>query len=222
MSHSAGLHERIRLSGRCSRGCAAPSATTSPRPTRGLVLGALSTPSPATPAWVVPIAVGRSRAPPPDRRRQRASRPGSARPIIGTMSGPDQGDPHARASRSRTGTSRSCRPGGGGRWSADPRQGDRRLALIEAASYGHEVRSQTQDVEASPPPDEDRPPAATGAEPPTSSSASCGPQSGADSGRRARSTRWWRSWAAPSWTSATLVSIRAARPSVLSRSWVGS
>lgn len=85
------------------------------------------------------------------------------------MSGPDRGDPRARASAvERERAARLVRAA-----VADGRltlvEGDRRLAVIEAAWYGHEVRSHTQDLETSPPPDEDRPPAATGAEAPTSS-----------------------------------------------------
>jgi hypothetical protein len=72
MTHSVGLTNASGCSGRCSRGCTAPSSTTSPRPTREPRRGRPVHPIPdAAPARVVPVAVGRSHAPPPDRRRQR-------------------------------------------------------------------------------------------------------------------------------------------------------
>ncbi|MDD7926359.1 DUF1707 domain-containing protein [Actinomycetospora chibensis] len=85
------------------------------------------------------------------------------------MSGSDWGVPHARVSEvERERAARLVRAA-----VADGRltlaEGDRRLASIDAAAYGHEVRSHTQDLEAPPPPDEYRSPAATGAEPRTSS-----------------------------------------------------
>jgi hypothetical protein len=85
------------------------------------------------------------------------------------MSGPDRDDPHARASEvDREGATRLIRAAvGDGRLTRD--EGDRRLAGIDAAASRDEVRSYTQDLEASPPPGTYGPPAATGAESPTSS-----------------------------------------------------
>ena len=85
------------------------------------------------------------------------------------MSGPDRDDPHARASGvDREGAARLIRAAvGDGRLTVD--EGDRRLAGVDAAASRDEVRSYTQDLEASPPPGEDGPLGATGAESPTSS-----------------------------------------------------
>lgn len=85
------------------------------------------------------------------------------------MSGPDRDDPHARASeveRERAaGLVRAAVRDG----RLTPAEGDRRLAGIGEAAYRDEVRSYTQDLDASPPPGEYGPPPATGTESPTSS-----------------------------------------------------
>jgi hypothetical protein len=88
------------------------------------------------------------------------------------MSGPDRGDPHAGASevdRERAALLVRAAVGDGRLTLAE---GERRLAGIDAVVYRDEIRSYTQDLDASPPPrppDEYGPPAATGAEPPTTS-----------------------------------------------------
>ena len=85
------------------------------------------------------------------------------------MSGPDRGDPHARASEvERERAAHLVRAAvGDGRLTLA--EGDRRLSGIAAAADRDEILTYTHDLAAPPPPGEDGTPAATGAEPPTTS-----------------------------------------------------
>jgi hypothetical protein len=75
------------------------------------------------------------------------------------MSGPDRGDPHARASEVERERAAQIVRAAVGDGRLTPAEGDTRLAGIDAAVYRDEVRSYTQDLAASPPP---RPPGGYG------------------------------------------------------------
>lgn len=88
------------------------------------------------------------------------------------MSGPDRGDPHARASDEERERAARLVQAAVGDGRLTPAQGTERLAGIVAAVHREELQAYTQDLEVSPsrrPPGEYGAQAATGAESPTSS-----------------------------------------------------